>query len=433
MQYDLAVLGGGPAGLTAARTAAEAGLRVILIEKRRDFLAPFKSAASLFYFQMLAPEFYLDPISVELSEEVRQAENVKTPPAIRFNFKTLGFSVDYSGPILPYYNYLNLSVSGHQVYSYKDELWSFCFSREIFSSDLNKSAEKAGVKILPGHTVNGIVNTGSSVTVTAKSDTNNLTITAKKVIAADGMDSFVAESIGLNKDRPVITQGDVVNYVYDGLDPDSDIPFGTTWLSINIPSVCPSGILISHFINEGSTSTKFVSAYSEEAIEKFKQLPRYKPWFNNARLIKKLGMSIVMRKPLDDLYFDNVLFTGDSNGGGLVGTTGAVAAGYMAAKTIIQILNGQADAYAAYKKWYFNTFACFACHEHDKRRIMHRLLRQVITDSEVDDIYRLLQGKLIHPPFAVFENPEFIQKENPALYRKISDLRGQIDNMKLVI
>ena len=34
--YDVAIVGAGPGGLMAAKTAAEKGLKVVLIEKRKD-------------------------------------------------------------------------------------------------------------------------------------------------------------------------------------------------------------------------------------------------------------------------------------------------------------------------------------------------------------------------------------------------------------
>ena len=36
MKYDLIVVGGGPAGLMASKTAAEDGLKVLLIERKKD-------------------------------------------------------------------------------------------------------------------------------------------------------------------------------------------------------------------------------------------------------------------------------------------------------------------------------------------------------------------------------------------------------------
>jgi len=36
MKYDVIVVGGGPGGLMAAKTAAENGLKVLLIERKKD-------------------------------------------------------------------------------------------------------------------------------------------------------------------------------------------------------------------------------------------------------------------------------------------------------------------------------------------------------------------------------------------------------------
>ena len=38
MKYDLIVVGGGPAGVMATKTAAEDGLKVLLIERKRILL-----------------------------------------------------------------------------------------------------------------------------------------------------------------------------------------------------------------------------------------------------------------------------------------------------------------------------------------------------------------------------------------------------------
>lgn len=38
MKYDLIVVGGGPGGLMAAKTAAEDGLKVILVERKKRSL-----------------------------------------------------------------------------------------------------------------------------------------------------------------------------------------------------------------------------------------------------------------------------------------------------------------------------------------------------------------------------------------------------------
>ncbi|MBR5451234.1 MAG: FAD-dependent oxidoreductase, partial [Methanocorpusculum sp.] len=45
--YDILVVGGGPGGAVAARTAAEAGLSVLLVEKRSAVGVPVRSGESI--------------------------------------------------------------------------------------------------------------------------------------------------------------------------------------------------------------------------------------------------------------------------------------------------------------------------------------------------------------------------------------------------
>jgi digeranylgeranylglycerophospholipid reductase len=51
--YDLVVVGAGPAGAMAAKTAAEAGLSVLLLEKRQEIGSPVRCAEGVGYDQLL--------------------------------------------------------------------------------------------------------------------------------------------------------------------------------------------------------------------------------------------------------------------------------------------------------------------------------------------------------------------------------------------
>ena len=166
MKYDLIVVGGGPAGLMAAKTAAEDGLKVALIERRKDITAPTRRNDNpLSYFNFLTPEVYMEPIMVEVGTGVRQVENSRPKAKAKLSFIVPGFSIDYTGPLVFYYNYINVSPAGYQVYGMKDELWGFYFSREVLLADLLSSVEKAGAEVLTETLAIGAENTKDGVLV----------------------------------------------------------------------------------------------------------------------------------------------------------------------------------------------------------------------------------------------------------------------------
>ena len=80
MIYDLAIIGAGPAGLMAAKTAAGKGLRVVVIEKRTDVSKITRACCQL---------FIMDDGYEKESLEVRQGKII---------FPRNGFEVDYDGP-----------------------------------------------------------------------------------------------------------------------------------------------------------------------------------------------------------------------------------------------------------------------------------------------------------------------------------------------
>jgi len=80
MTYDVAVIGAGPAGLMAAKTAAEQGLKVVLLEKREDVSKITRACCQ---------QFILD--------EGYENEFIRLEPG-RVIFTRNGFEVTYDGP-----------------------------------------------------------------------------------------------------------------------------------------------------------------------------------------------------------------------------------------------------------------------------------------------------------------------------------------------
>jgi digeranylgeranylglycerophospholipid reductase len=80
MTYDLAIVGAGPAGLMAAKTAAEQGLRVLLLEKRPRISEITRACCEQF---IMDENYSGDTLQIEPDKVV---------------FSKNGFAVDYNGP-----------------------------------------------------------------------------------------------------------------------------------------------------------------------------------------------------------------------------------------------------------------------------------------------------------------------------------------------
>ena len=88
-RYDLIVLGAGPAGLMAARTAAENGLSVALLERKTDIPTIRR----------------LDGGAIGINEYLFGQMTLFNPQAKRLCFPTSGFSVPYDGPFNNIYGF----------------------------------------------------------------------------------------------------------------------------------------------------------------------------------------------------------------------------------------------------------------------------------------------------------------------------------------
>lgn len=399
MKYDIVVAGGGPAGLMAAKTAADDGLRVLLLEQKNDPARINRSCLQLFYLQWVCPDGYIETVKAEVSQE-------KT----RFIFPGPGFSIDYTGILRPYCNAVWISPSEYKVYPFKNQLFGFYYDKEAFLAGLLAEAEKAGVEIMTGTPAMGAENTPDGVKVFAQTKSGEETFEARKAVAADGVMSKIVGSLGLNEKRKVfmkIPGGGGGSCVIDGV--ECDIPrHETAWLSFNIPSVGKWGMGLM------GANGKYTSFQYQET---FGKIPRYAAWFRNARVVKRLGMgATTVRTPLRDPVVGNVVAIGDAAAPIEVWIQGAVACGYQVAKATVKELNGQ-SGYAEYTKWWQKAFYCNSP-GYFKRIVTHHLLNQICNDEEMDYIFKVFQYQSVVPSLALALEPEIIENDNPPLYKK---------------
>jgi digeranylgeranylglycerophospholipid reductase len=195
--YDLVVVGAGPGGATAAQTAAEAGLEVLLLEKRQEIGSPVRCAEGVGHDQ-LAP--FIEPDPLWIAAEVNKAEiETWTAGEVR-----------------------TLRAEGGRGY---------ILERRVFDRVLAERAAKAGAEVRVKTAATGLLmDTGLGARDPVcgvrirRGDyfagAGEVEVRAQVVIAADGVEAQVGRWAGLDTQLALDDTMVCVQYLLAGIDVD---------------------------------------------------------------------------------------------------------------------------------------------------------------------------------------------------------------------
>lgn len=161
MDYDITVIGAGPAGLTAARFASQKGANVLIIDRKREIGTPVRCAEAV--AGSIADDFEIDNRERWLLNTVHY-------------FKIISSKVRVAKvPTSPYLLHV--------------------VDRAAYEKELARMAIKDGAELSLGKTVTGIDN------YTINFEKEN--IKTKLIIGADGVDSRIGKWIGMKTRVPL--------------------------------------------------------------------------------------------------------------------------------------------------------------------------------------------------------------------------------------
>lgn len=174
--YDVAVVGGGPGGSTAATFLSRGGLRVALFE--REVFPRFHVGESL----MPAVMYILEQLGVREAVETR------------------GFQVKYGAM------FYDMEAAAEQTFYFlTGQPWpnySFQVPRADFDAVLLDHARAAGVTVFQPATVEGAAFDAEGVTVTAVRERGPLALRARMLVDASGRSAFLASRQGRRQRIP---------------------------------------------------------------------------------------------------------------------------------------------------------------------------------------------------------------------------------------
>lgn len=412
---DLLIVGGGPAGLMAAKTAAQLGLKVTLIEKLKDFKHLHRACSAQF-----------------IMDDDYENEAIKLDEG-KIIFQKNKFEVPYSGTLVDVKNKYYHSPKDHKIhFSHKTaKAFALKFDKRQLLEDLYTECKNLGVDFKMGTIVVDGSDQGDCVQLNIIHHQYPSTLSASKLIIAEGANAHLTESFGFNKERIHFATAHVVKYLLKnvtGIEPNSwNLFYGKSYHS-NAPVIIgPSlyGDEVVELTISGDRQLKPDTIY-----EKVKNDSPLKKQLAHAELVDKQGCCVKAFSSLKTPYKGNILVIGDSAAFVEVEVQGALMCGYHAAHAIFKEIQGT-TGFKTYTHWWNETFEFN--HEDYLRVSQGYALVPTYTDEELDYLFALIENTTLEGTYSQYKTPKLIwdaillnkakiQMEKPLLYQKIEQL-----------
>ncbi|MFX1564381.1 MAG: geranylgeranyl reductase family protein [Promethearchaeota archaeon] len=296
--FDVAIVGAGPAGCTAAKTTAKLGLKTIVFDSRKRVGVPVQCGEYL-------------PVPEEmqnlLPDSPRIARLVDAPSEVITNRSSR----------------LLLASPNNRTFEFR--LVSNIIDRAKFDQYLANQAIAAGAQIRLQTTV---LKRTSANQLLVKNKMGRQMIKAKIVIGADGTHSRIARSIGVHYSNRIRDLSPTIQFVLSDIECDSNTtemyfgnqiaPGGYAWVIPKDESTANIGL---GFRQSFKTNSQTALSYLRRFITSH---PTNADRMKNGKIIRRTGAIVPVGGPVSRTFSNSVLLVGDaaghvmaSNGGGI--------------------------------------------------------------------------------------------------------------------
>ncbi|MFZ2471635.1 MAG: NAD(P)/FAD-dependent oxidoreductase [Methanothrix sp.] len=386
MKCDVVVIGAGPGGSMAAKTASESGLNVVLLEKRQEIGEPIRCAEG-----------------VSIRSELR--ELIKVQPD--------WISTEVNGVRM-------YSPNGDNVFttvdSRKDE-GGYILERKTFDRGLALLAAHAGAKVLVKTRAVGLIRKNGLCAVSAICRGDPLQIEAPLIIGADGVESKVARWAGI--DSRLKPENIMVCAQYLVLDAGIDqeycefffgnriAPGGYVW-------IFPKGGRLAN-VGIGLQGSQSGSGEPVRLLDRFLQSK-----MPHAKILQMVTGGIPTSGPMNNTTSDGIMLVGDAahqsdplTGGGIIN---AMKAGIMAGETAGKAVSSGDVSTSALKEYEDRWRSSIG--KRIERRYHAKNFFIKLTDDDLNHLAKSLHGKDLSQ-MNTRDLLKFVFKQNPKMLWKL--------------
>ncbi|MHB8853020.1 MAG: NAD(P)/FAD-dependent oxidoreductase [Ignavibacteriaceae bacterium] len=316
-EYDIVIVGAGPAGSIAARFAAEGGASVLMLEKDRDVGYPVRCGEAI---SKAGVSEFIAPDEKWISAHINK--------------------------------FALISPDGTEaVIEFGDA--GYVLERRVFDYELAKTAAKAGAEILTRAYVNGLLFEDGKVSgVKYEYRGEQKELKAKIVIGADGVESRIGRWAGLKtyvdfREMECCVQVTASNinvkddtlYFYFG---ENVAPGGYFWIFPKVNGAANIGLGVSGMVGKKKSALSFLNNFMENN-------------FPNSPILTSIAGGVPSTITLEKISAPGIMLVGDAarqvnplSGGGIAsGMIGGSIAGKIAAEAIT---NNSLDHILTYDK-----------------------------------------------------------------------------------
>jgi len=421
MVYDLAIVGAGPGGLHAAKWAAKEGLKVILIEKRKDISKITRYCSE---HLILDEDYNGDTLKVDIEQG-------------KFISTANGWEVEYKGELCPCIDKYYYSPKGHAIhFAWPDKRpFAYKYDKGLLLQTLLDECLALGVTYQNENTGYDGTDLPDGVEIKCVSKGKKSKVKARKMIIADGSVTRMGQAMGFNRDRGymgfALCLATYMSGVKEYNPSEWRIWMGRCYGS-NLAPIMGTGPA-GHF--EDWADVIILGSPKDPAEKVFEYFTKKSPiayMFTDAKIEERHCCSVKAFTPIKKPYRGNVLVIGDAAAFVEVQAQGALNCGFKAAEAVIREIEGK-DGFEQYAKWWLDAFEFNS--EGMMRVQQGYALIPTYTDDEVDYLFSLCEGITLDGSWSQYKSPKMIwdtilrdpdkiRRERPGLLEKIKSVRS---------
>ena len=327
-QYDMVVVGAGPAGSETAREAASRGLSVLLLEKRQEIGSPVRCAEGIAHASLSQ---HLTPDPRWVAARIRKARVVLKAEGREHVLEAEAAAGSAESPGVGY-----------------------VLERRVFDRVLAERAALAGARVLVKTAATGLLWDGESIAgVNIEGPWGDGNVAARVVVGADGVESRVGAWAGLTTALPQADLMSCAQFLLAGVDIDPECTY--YYIDHNL---APGGYVWIFPKGEGRANVGLgvqADLTDTPPLELLRRFVESHPFLARGSAVTLVSGGVPVGLPPSPLVADGLLLVGDAarqvdplTGGGIAN---GMAAGRLAAAVAAEAITAGDTSRAALSRY----------------------------------------------------------------------------------